>query len=119
VTTGTDNPQSAAIASIFDPQQIQAWVDLNQRDSGTVFTGQDVELTTDADPQRPITGVVKQIMPQANLQKNTVQVKITIPDPPADFRPELSVKVVFLPPEESPAGTETAEPGVDEEPSDA
>jgi HlyD family secretion protein len=115
VVPGTDNPQSAAIASIFDPQQVQAWVDLNQRDSGAAFTGQAVELTTDANPQRPIAGVVKQIMPQANLQKNTVQVKIAIPDPPPDFRPELSVKVVFLPPEEQPGQPDNADPGADQE----
>ena len=60
--------------------------------------GQRVEMTTDAHPQRPVYGTVSRVMPQANLQKNTVQVKIAIPDPPPDFRPELSVKVVFLPP---------------------
>ena len=103
---GTDNPYSAAVLSIFDPSQVQAWVDVNQRDSGGLFAGQRVEMTTDAHPQRIVSGTVSRIMPQANLQKNTVQAKISIDDVPPDFRPELSVKVNFLPAEsttESPA----------------
>jgi multidrug resistance efflux pump len=97
VAPATDNARSAAVLSIFDPRQIQAWVDVNQRDSGSLAVGRPVELTTDAHPERPVSGVISSIMPQANLQKNTVQVKIAIADPPHDFRPQLSVKVVFLP----------------------
>jgi multidrug resistance efflux pump len=93
---GTDNPKSGALLSLFDPRQIQAWVDVNQRDSAVVTVGQQVELATDAFPNRPVQGIVSRIMPQANLQKNTVQVKISIVNPPADFKPELSVKVAFI-----------------------
>ena len=107
VTPGRDDPLSAALLSILDPQQVQAWVDVNQRDSAALFVGQQTELATDADPLRVVSGTVSRIMPQANLQKNTVQAKITIDHPPADFRPELSVKVVFLPPETG-AGAEQA-----------
>jgi multidrug resistance efflux pump len=104
VAPATDNARSAAVLSLFDPRRIQAWVDVNQRDSGSLAVGRPVELSTDAHPERPVAGTVSRIMPQANLQKNTVQVKIAIAEPPADFRPQLSVKVVFLPPDEV-AGT--------------
>lgn len=114
VTPGTDNPRSGAIVSVFDPAAIQAWVDVNQRDSGAVVVGQRVEMVTDAQPQRPINGTVKLIMPRANLQKNTVQAKIAISDPPPDFRPELSVKVTFLPPEERSSETAANEAAGDE-----
>lgn len=115
VAPGGDDPLTGAVVSIFDPARLQAWVDVNQRDSAVLFVGQRVELTTDALPQRPVAGTVSRIMPQANLQKNTVQVKIEIPEPPEDFRPELSVKVVFLPPA-AEAGAEepqSNEPGDD------
>ncbi len=101
VTIGKDDPLSAALLSILDPTQVQAWVDVNQRDSAALFVGQSAELTTDSDPLRVVKGTVSRIMPQANLQKNTVQAKITIENIPGDFRPELSVKVAFLPPAES------------------
>jgi multidrug resistance efflux pump len=110
LTPGTDNPRSGAVLSLFNPSRIQAWVDINQRDSAAISIGQRVELTTDAYPERKVQGSVYRIMPQANLQKNTVQVKIAIDDPPADFRPELSVKIAFLPDEEaeSPAGADAS-----------
>lgn len=105
VTPGTDNPRSGALLSIFDPRQLQAWVDVNQRDSGSLFVGQQAELTTDALADRPVAAYIERIMPKANLQKNTVQVKLAIPEPPADFRPELSVKVIFLPPDDESGAT--------------
>lgn len=88
---------ATAILSIVDPKRIQAWVDVNQRDIGRVFVGQQATLATDANPSGAIRGRVAQILPKANLQKNTVQAKIEIPDPPPDLRPEMSVKVTFLP----------------------
>ncbi len=97
VEPGTDDRHSSALVSIFDPTQIQAWVDVNQRDSAALFVGQQAWLTTDAYPRRGVAARVIRVMPAANLQKNTVQAKLAIPDPPPDFRPELSVKIAFLP----------------------
>jgi HlyD family secretion protein len=91
------------IISVMQPGQIQAWVDVNQRDIASVSVGQEVELVTDAFPDERIPGSVSQVMPSANLQKNTVQVKIAIPDPPAHLRPEMSVQITFKAPEEEGA----------------
>lgn len=100
VSTASDRERAAALLSLVDPQKIQAWVDVNQRDIGRVSVGQAVTLTTDAEPGRPIEGLVLSLFPRANLQKNTVQVKVQIPKPPPDLRPEMSVKVTFLPAED-------------------
>jgi multidrug resistance efflux pump len=99
VPVGSSRERAAALVSIVDPKRIQAWVDVNQRDIGRVFVGQQVVLSTDAEPNRQVGGRVSLILPKANLQKNTVQVKVEIPDPPTDLRPEMSVKVRFLPQE--------------------
>lgn len=85
-----------AVVTLFDPKAVQAWADVNQRDIARLREGQSVHLTTDAFPDREIPGVIARILPKANLQKNTVQVKIRIPDPPVDLRPETSVRVTFL-----------------------
>ena len=90
----SDHPGS--VLSIFDPHALQAFADVNQRDSSRVRIGQAVELTTDAFPQEPIAGVVERIMPQANLQRNTVRVIIAIPEPPDYLKPEMNLKVSFL-----------------------
>lgn len=97
------DPAAGAVVSLFDPAQVQAWCDVNQRDSAGVRVGQRVTLSTDAQPQRQIAGVVKAVMPRANLQKNTLQVKLSIDVPPPDLRPELAVKVTFLPDGAKPA----------------
>ena len=90
-----DDPASAAILSIYDPSLVQAWADINQRDSGLLSVGQSVTLTTDAQPQRSVPGRLSAIMPLASMQKNTVQVKIAIDNPPPDFRPGLGVRVAI------------------------
>ncbi len=111
VEPGTDDRFSSALISVFDPIRIQAWVDVNQRDSAGLYVGQQAWLTTDAYAQRRIAGEVIQIMPAANLQKNTIQAKLSISDPPTDFRPELSVKIEFFPrPAEATGETETGIP---------
>jgi len=111
VEPGTDDRHSSALISVFDPTQIQAWVDVNQRDSAGLYVGQQAWLKTDAYAQRRIAGEVIQIMPAANLQKNTVQAKLAVSDPPPDFRPELSVKIEFLPrPAEAVAAQEEGIP---------
>ncbi|MCB1217889.1 HlyD family efflux transporter periplasmic adaptor subunit [bacterium] len=90
-----DDPSSAAILSIYDPQRVQAWADINQRDSGLLAVGQPVMLTTDAQPNRQVRSVLSAIMPLASIQKNTVQVKLSIDEVPEDFRPGLGVRVAI------------------------
>ncbi len=96
ISPGYDSESPGAIFSIMKPGSIQAWVDVNQREMQGVFEGQRVAITTDALPDRVVEGRVSAIMPRANLQKNTIQAKIEIPDAPPDFIPDMSVKVIFL-----------------------
>ncbi|MBA2661895.1 MAG: efflux RND transporter periplasmic adaptor subunit [Bradymonadaceae bacterium] len=97
ISTSERDARPGALLSIFDPSRIQAWVDVNQRDIGRVTVGQEVLLTSDAAPDQPFEGRVQRLLPRANLQRNTVQVKIEIPNPPDNLRPEMSVKASFQP----------------------
>jgi HlyD family secretion protein len=107
--SGSDRPGggSGVIASLFDPSQVQVWVEVNQRDAGRVSVDQLVTLRADALRDQTIHGRVSRIMPRANLQRNTVEVKIELIDAdgnaatPNGLRPEMSVQVTFLPPEAS------------------
>lgn len=89
-----------AVVSLTDPKAVHAWIDVNQRDIERVSVGQTALLATDAQPGRQISGRVSRILPKANLQKNTARVNVEIPDVPAGFRPEMSVKVTFVPAED-------------------
>ncbi|MEO2090425.1 MAG: efflux RND transporter periplasmic adaptor subunit, partial [Gemmataceae bacterium] len=88
-----------AVVSVADPKAVHAWIDVNQRDIERVSVGQTALLATDAQPGRQVPGRVSRILPKANLQKNTARVNVEIPDVPAGFRPEMSVKVTFVPAE--------------------
>lgn len=96
VSPGDNSEHPGAILSLGQPGQVQAWADINQRDLSRITVGQRVELVTDSQPTRRIPGSVARLLPVANLQKNTVQAKIRIEDPPADLLPDMSVQITFL-----------------------
>jgi RND family efflux transporter MFP subunit len=85
----------AALLTLYDPKKIQAWVDVTQRDASRVSTGQHVDIGLDAAPDKTYEGNVIRILPRASLQKNTIQVKVSIADPSPILRPDMSVKITF------------------------
>lgn len=85
----------AALLTLYDPMKIQAWVDVTQRDASRVSVGQHVDISLDAAPGKTYEGRVIRVLPRASLQKNTIQVKVLIPDPTPMFRPDMSVKITF------------------------
>lgn len=110
VSPDSGDKNGAALLTLYDPTKIQAWVDVTQRDAARVQVGQRVDLSLDADPGKTYEGRVIRIQPRASLQKNTVQVKVSIANPSPTLRPDMSVKVTFQN-EQSPQLTEKpAEP---------
>ncbi len=85
----------SAVATIFDPKALQAWVDVNQRDLPRIAIGHRVTLLADAAPGNPFEGNVVQIMPRASIERNTVRIKIAIEGGPDALRPDMSLKVTF------------------------
>ena len=61
-----------------------------------LHAGQHGNVTTDAFPDRKYDGFIKEISPEANRQKGTLQVKVQIRNPDEFLTPELSAKVDFL-----------------------
>lgn len=96
ISPAASRERPGAVVSLIDPKRLQAWVDVNQRDIGRVLVGQEATLVTDASPGEQVKGRVALILPKSNLQKNTTQVKVEIPNVPTSFRPEMSVKVTFM-----------------------
>ncbi len=103
---------SNAILTLFDPGNLQVWVEINQRDADRVSAGGQVTLRADALRGEIFYGRVYRVMPMANLQRNTVEVKIKLtdaegnPSVPSVLRPEMSVQVTFLPPEPTTSNQE-------------
>jgi len=86
----------SAIATIYDPQRLQVWVDVNQRDAARVRVGQRVEVALEAEPGRTFPGRVDRILPRASIAKNTFQAKIALEETSDSLRPDMSVHVTFL-----------------------
>lgn len=90
---------SGTVISMYDPRMLQVRADVRLEDVPMVQPGQPVEIVT-ALSKEPIAGTVLMPTSSANIQKNTLEVKVAITDPPSSIRPEMLVTVTFLAPEQ-------------------
>jgi RND family efflux transporter MFP subunit len=96
---------ASAVVSLYDPAQLQVRADVRLEDVPQVQLGQPVQIKTAASP-RPLAGTVLAVTSQADIGKNTLQVKVSIDDPPAVIKPDMIAQVVFLAPEVPGQGME-------------
>jgi HlyD family secretion protein len=103
---GADSFDGSTVVTLYRPDSLQVRVDVRFEDIPKVALGQPVEIDNPA-LSEPITGRVLFVSSEADIQKNTLEVKVDIPSPPGVFKPSMLVDVTFLaPPQE---GTETEE----------
>ncbi len=97
VTPGTSlSAGHLKLVSLYDPGDLQVRVDVRQENITSVFVGQDVEVTSDVEPERTYGGVVIRIDPMADFKKNTVQVKVKLHNPSERLYPEMIARIRFL-----------------------
>ncbi len=89
---------ASTLVTMYDPQNLQVRADVRLEDLPRVQSGAPVKISTAA-LASPIDGTVLRATSSADVQKNTLAVKISILDPPAVIKPEMLVQVVFLAPE--------------------
>lgn len=88
---------SSAVVSLYDPRHLQVRADVRLEDVPNAQVGQLVEITT-ASLTTSLRGEVVAVTSQADIQKNTLQVKVSINDAPPVIKPEMLVQVTFLAP---------------------
>ncbi|MCA9243061.1 MAG: efflux RND transporter periplasmic adaptor subunit [Phycisphaerales bacterium] len=91
-----DSPRSSQIVRLYDPQRLQARVDIPLVDAAKVGVGQKAEVIVDVLPDHVFKGHVTRIVPEADVQKNTLQVKVAIEDPIPEIRPEMLARARFF-----------------------
>jgi HlyD family secretion protein len=96
--TAASERDASTVATLYDPQQLQIRADVRLEDVQQIQLGQPVQISTAASKE-PIGGHVLAMTSQADIQKNTLQVKVAVDRPPAFIRPEMLAQVVFLAPE--------------------
>ncbi|MEQ1825567.1 MAG: HlyD family efflux transporter periplasmic adaptor subunit [Pirellula sp.] len=100
---------SSTVASMYDPKKLQVRVDVRLEDFSCVQPGQVVRIST-ASLKQPILGRVLLPTSSANVQKNTLEVKVAIDEPPEGIRPEMLVTATFI----APPNTRQANKNTDE-----
>ncbi len=91
-----DNPKSATIVELFDPSSLQARIDVPLNEAASLGVGQKVELTTDLLPNLLLKGTVSRIVGEADLQRNTLQTKVSVENPDSRLRPDMLVRAKFF-----------------------
>lgn len=88
---------AATIVTLYDPRMLQVRADVRLDDVTQVQPNQPVRIET-ASVTTPLEGFVLQPTSVANIQKNTLEVKVAVKDPPDAVRPEMLVSATFLAP---------------------
>lgn len=89
---------SATVLTLYDPQMLQVRADVRLEDVRHVQPGQPVQVES-AVLSQPLTGEVLTATSVADIQKNTLQVKVAIHQPPPVMKPDMLVQATFLAPE--------------------
>jgi len=85
-----------AVVTMADLGSLEVEVDVNEAYIGRVRHGQPGRITLDAYPDTSFRGEVRQVVPTADRQRATVQVKVSIVDHDPRILPEMGARVDFL-----------------------
>ena len=99
---------SSTVVSLYDPGLLQVRADVRLEDIPQVRPGQAVRIETAAIPT-PLSGKVLAVTSAADIQKNTLQVKVALLEPPEVVRPEMLAQLTFLAPEPPPEASSEPE----------
>lgn len=102
-----DRGAKGYVVSLADLNDLEVELDISQNDFAKLHPAQRGVVNTDAFPDRKYDGYIKEISPEANRQKATVQVKVKIAKPDEYLRPEMNASVAFFS-GEKPAAAATA-----------
>jgi RND family efflux transporter MFP subunit len=85
------------IVQLADTDDMRAEVDINETDISKAAIGAAAKVVPDAYPDRSFDATLVKIYPEADRQKGTVKVEVSIKHPDlAIVKPEMSVRVNFL-----------------------
>lgn len=89
------NADGSTVVTLYRPDMLQARVDVRFEDIPKVVLGQKVLINNPA-LSEPISGKVLFVSSKANIQKNTLEVKVALDKPVPVFKPEMLVNVTHL-----------------------
>jgi RND family efflux transporter MFP subunit len=93
-----------AVVTMADLETLEVEVDVNEAYISQIRDGQDARIVLDAYPDTFFVGGVRQIVPTADRQRATVQVKVSILDRDPRILTEMGARVEFI--EEASGGAD-------------
>jgi HlyD family secretion protein len=99
-----------AVVTMADLSTLEVEVDVNEAYIARIRGGQPARITLDAYPDTSFRGAVRQVVPTADRQRATVQVKVAIRDRDSRILPEMGARVDFLEPDTVRPGTAAPAP---------
>ncbi len=85
-----------ALCTLADLREMEAEVEVQERDLHLLYKGMPCEVLPDAYPDRPYQGVLRRMQPLVNRQRGVVQVKVAISAPDEYLLPDMNARVLFL-----------------------
>lgn len=85
-----------AVVTMADLETLEVEVDVNESYIARIVSGQPARIALDAYPADQFAGRVRQIVPTADRQRATVQVKVSLLDHDPRILPEMGARVEFL-----------------------
>lgn len=99
ITGAGDGPGEAhfpGVMRLYDPLRLQVRADVPLTDAAKVHVGTKARITTEILPDHIFEGEVARVVHLADVQRNTVQVKVRIHDPSPLLKPEMLCRVRFM-----------------------
>jgi len=93
-----DSPDASSVALLYEKGKLQARIDVPLAEAANVFVGQEVEIISSILPEKVFDGLVTRISGEADLQRNTLEIKVRLLDPDDRLRPEMLCRAKFLAP---------------------
>jgi len=82
-----------AVVTLYDPRRLRVRADVPLADAAGLAVGQRARVTVEVLPDRVFEGVVTRLVHKADIQKNTVGVKVSITDPSPELKPDMLARV--------------------------
>jgi HlyD family secretion protein len=101
-----------AVVTMADLGTLEVEVDVNEAYIARITHNQPARITLDAYPDTGFRGAVRQVVPTADRQRATVQVKVGITDHDPRILPEMGARVDFLETDTTRAATASAPPRI-------
>jgi len=96
VMLAADDMLSASVVHLYDPKKLQVRVDIPLGDAAKVGVDQPAQIVVGVLPNQTFSGRVTRIVNEADIQKNTLQVKVAIDNPSPQLKPEMLARVKFV-----------------------